>query len=262
MKSLFTIGNPKTEKSVGWGYLTAVLHLAPYIASGYNVCAFAKMAKCHDPCLNTSGRGGIAKGNATFETPAGELPDNAIQHCRIERTKLYFEDRPEFMRRLYRDVIAFLRKCKRENLKPAIRLNGTSDLLWEKEPFPVSDNKRGIHMIYTNIFAAFPQIQFYDYSKIAKRFYREMPDNYYLCLSYSQASRKYADMCLMAREETGCSLVMVTRKGDAPSELFSIDDDFVNGDLHDLRFLDKPGSLVLLKAKGKARTDTSGFVID
>jgi hypothetical protein len=198
----------------------------------------------------------------TFDTPAGELPDNNIQHCRIARTKLYFEDRPEFMRRLYRDIHAFLRKCEREELKPAIRLNGTSDLLWEKEPFPVSDNMRGIHMIYTNVMAAFPEVQFYDYTKIAKRLYREQPANYYLALSYSEASEKYADMCMMARADTGCSLVMVTRKGDAPSEGFSIDDDFVNGDIHDLRFLDVPGSLVLLKAKGKARQDRSGFVID
>jgi hypothetical protein len=36
----------------------------------------------------------------------------------------------------------------------------------------------------------------------------------------------------------------------------------VNGDLHDLRFLDpKGGNIVVLKAKGKARKDLSGFVI-
>lgn len=262
MKSILTIGNPKTEKSVDWGYLTAVLHLSPWKSSGHNVCPMAHIAECHGPCLDTAGRGGIAKGNATFETPAGEKPDNNIQHCRIARTKQYFEDRPEFMRRLYRDIHAFLRKCDRENLKPAIRLNGTSDLLWEKIPFPVSDNKRGIHMVYTNVMAAFPEVQFYDYTKIAKRLYRELPANYYLALSYSEANQKYADGCMMTREETGCSLVIVTRKGDAPSELFDIDDDFVNGDLHDLRFMDKPGALVLLKAKGKARHDRSGFVID
>ena len=36
----------------------------------------------------------------------------------------------------------------------------------------------------------------------------------------------------------------------------------VNGDLHDLRFLDPRNSIVGLKAKGKAKTDTSGFVLD
>lgn len=266
MKSLLTIGNPKTEKSVDFGYLTAVLHLAPHIASGHNVCPMAHVAKCHGPCLNTSGRGGISKGSKRFKTPAGLLPDNAIQHCRIARTKQYFEDRPEFMRRLYRDIRAFMRKCDRENLKPAIRLNGTSDLLWEKEPFPVSDNKRGIHMVYTNVFAAFPQIQFYDYTKIAKRFYREQPANYYLALSYSEANQKYAATCMMAHAETGCSLVTVYRDKDAIWEADCIASEsgkpFVNGDIHDLRFLDPAGAMVALKAKGKARKDTSGFVID
>ena len=260
MRSLLTTGNPKTEKSVILKFLTAVLHFAPWIASGYNVCAFAHVAKCHGPCLNTSGRGGIAKGNATFKTPAGMLPDNPIQHCRITRTKLYFENRPEFMRRLYQDLRAFLRKCERENLEPAIRLNGTSDLLWEKEPFPVSDNKRGIHMVYTNIFAAFPTIQFYDYSKIAKRFCRELPSNYFLALSYSEASEKYADSCMMARQETGCSLVVVVR--DQAAKDHYIARGAVDGDAHDLIFKHPAGSLIVLKAKGKARKDTSGFVID
>ena len=36
----------------------------------------------------------------------------------------------------------------------------------------------------------------------------------------------------------------------------------VNGDNHDLRFLDKRNSIVGLKAKGKAKTDYSGFVLD
>lgn len=260
MKSLLTIGNPKTEKSVEFGYLTAVLHLAPYIASGHNVCPFAKMAKCHGPCLNTSGRGGIAKGSKTFDTPAGELPDNNIQHCRIARTKQYFEDRPEFMRRLYRDIRAFMRKCERENLKPAIRLNGTSDLLWEKEPFPVSDNKRGIHMVYTNVFAAFPQVQFYDYTKVYKRFEREQPSNYFLALSYSLASRKYAQACTRAHEEFGASLVIVVR--DKEVKQFHVDLGGIDGDVHDLIFKHAPGSMIYLKAKGKARSDTSGFVID
>lgn len=36
---------------------------------------------------------------------------------------------------------------------------------------------------------------------------------------------------------------------------------FVDGDRHDLRFLDPKGSIVCLKAKGQAKNDTSGFVI-
>ena len=260
MRKLLTLGNPKTEKSVEFGYLTAVLHLAPYKASGINVCPMAEQAGCHVGCLNTAGRGGISKGSKRFKTPAGMLPDNAIQHCRIERTRMFADNQPEFMRRLYQEIRAFIRKCEREQLKPAIRLNGTSDLLWEKIPFPVSDNKRGIHMVYTNVMAAFPNVQFYDYTKIWKRFEREVPANYYLALSYSLASQKYAAACTRAHEERDASLVIVVR--DQETKDFHIELGGIDGDVHDLRFMDPPGSMVYLKAKGKARKDRSGFVID
>ena len=36
----------------------------------------------------------------------------------------------------------------------------------------------------------------------------------------------------------------------------------VDGDEHDLRFLDPAGAVVYLKAKGPARHDRTGFVLD
>jgi hypothetical protein len=266
MKKLLNIDqNAKTVKGQIKGFLTAVLYLAPYKSSGFNVCPMAELAGCWKGCLNTAGRGGISKGSKRFRTPAGLLPDNAIQRARIARTQLFVNDQDEFFRRLYQEIRAFIRKAERMNLTPVIRLNGTSDILWEKLPCKVSDNKRGIHCIFTNIFAVFPEIQFYDYTKIAKRFYRELPSNYYICLSYSEASPVYAARCWKARQETGCSLVTVYRDKDAISHARMIAEEckqwFVDGDANDLRFLDRAGSLVALKAKGKARKDTSGFVI-
>ena len=35
----------------------------------------------------------------------------------------------------------------------------------------------------------------------------------------------------------------------------------IDGDTHDMRFLDEPNKVVGLRAKGKAKTDDSGFVI-
>jgi hypothetical protein len=115
-------------------------------------------------------------------------------------------------------------------------------------------------MYYTNVMAAFPEVQFYDYTKIFKRFEREQPSNYHLSLSYSLASRKYAAACTRAHEEHGASLIVVTR--DAATRDFHVELGGVNGDEHDLRFLDPDGSMVYLKAKGSARKDRSGFVID
>ena len=260
MRKLLTLGNPKTEKGVSLGYLTAVLHLAPYKASGFNVCPMAEQAGCHVGCLNTAGRGGISKGSKRFKTTAGMLPDNVIQHARIARTRLFVDDRPEFFRRLYQEIHAVIRKAEREGLTPVIRMNGTSDILWEKTPMPVSDNTRGIHMVYTSVMAAFPEIQFYDYTKIWKRFERELPSNYHLSLSYSLASQKYAQACTQAHEKLGASLVVVVRSQDVKQ--FHVDLGGIDGDAHDLRLLDPAGSMVYLKAKGKAKLDQTGFVIN
>ncbi len=267
MKKLLNIdANAKTVKGQVKGFLTAVLYMAPYLSSGVNMCPMAEQAGCWKGCLNTAGRGGISKGSKRFRTPAGLLPDNAIQRARIARTKLFNENRPEFFRRLYQEIRALKRKAERMNLTPVIRLNGTSDVLWEKIPVPVSDNKRGIHCIFSNIMAVFPELQFYDYTKIWKRFYREQPSNYYICLSYSEASQTYADKCMQTHRETGASLVTVYRDKDAIWQADCIAEEsgkpFVNGDTNDLRFLDPKGAMVALKAKGKARQDRSGFVID
>ena len=261
MKKLLNIdANAKTVKGQKQGYLTAVLYLAPYKMSGFNVCPMAEQAGCHAGCLNTAGRGGISKGSKRFRTPAGLVPDNAIQHARIDRTKLFMNDRPEFFRRLYQELNAFLRKADRMGLTPAVRLNGTSDILWETIPFPVDDRQRGIHMYYANIFAAFPELQFYDYTKIWKRFEREQPDNYDLSLSYSLASQKYAAQCTRVHEKYGARLVVVVR--DKETQQFHVDLGGIDGDAHDLRFTEPQGAMIYLKAKGKARQDQSGFVIN
>jgi len=263
MRKLLNIdANAKTVKGQKQGYLTAVLYLAPYKMSGFNVCPMAEQAGCHAGCLNTAGRGGISKGSKRFKTPAGLVPDNAIQRARIDRTKLFMNDRPEFFRRLYQELHAFLRKAERMGLTPAVRLNGTSDILWERIPFPVDDRTRGIHMYYTNIFHAFPELQFYDYTKIWKRFEpgQEIPTNYDLSLSYSLASQRYAANCTRTHDKYGARLVVVVRSQDVKQ--FHVDLGGIDGDAHDLRFTEPQGAMIYLKAKGKARKDRSGFVID
>ena len=267
MKKLLNIdANAKTVKGQKHGFMTAILYLAPFKLSGVNICPMAELAGCWKGCLNVQGRGGISKGSKKMRRNNITIPDNTIQRARIDRTRLFNTDRVEFFRRLYQEIRAFIRKAERAGLTPVIRLNGTSDILWEKLPVPVSDNKRGIHCIFSNIFAVFPEIQFYDYTKIAKRFYREMPANYHLSLSYSEASPVYAERCWKAHRETGCSLVTVYRDKDAIDHARMVAEEcgkrFVDGDANDLRFLDPAGSMVALKAKGTARKDTSGFVID
>ena len=139
---------PKTKKSKKLRVLTYALHLAPADISGFEVCPM-RSAGCTATCLNTAGMG---------------IFDN-VQKARIARTRLYInrDTRGEFMARLYREITNALARAKREKMRLAIRLNATSDIPWERVPFAVS----GFN--YQNIMAAFPRVQFYDYTKQPKR---------------------------------------------------------------------------------------------
>jgi fructose-specific component phosphotransferase system IIB-like protein len=250
MKLLNIDSNAKTVKGQKQGYMTAILYLAPASSSGVNLCPMAKQAGCENPCLNVSGHAGISKGSATFSANGTELPDNAIQRARLARSELFNLDRDAFMAQLVGEIRAFIKKAERKNLVPVVRLNGTSDILWEN--ISVGD--------YPNIMSAFPEIQFYDYTKVYKRLVRPLPANYHLSLSYSEASQKYAIACqTMAQYREDANLVVVFRK-ELPDTFMGRK--VINGDESDLRFLDSKGVIVGLKAKGRAKKDDSGFVID
>lgn len=243
--------NPKTIKGQKRGYMTAVLYLAPSNISGFDVCPMALQAGCRDACLNYAGRAAIAKGNALIATDGGMVPDNAIQRARIARTKWFFEDRRTFMAALVLEISRFIRKAERAGLTPAIRLNGTSDILWET--IPASDNEK-------TIFDIFPNVQFYDYTKIAKRIERALPDNYHLTLSYSRANARYKKR-IQAAHDGGANMAMVVRDKEYKNMILSMYPNAIDGDAHDLRFTDPDGALVVLTAKGRAKKDKGGFVV-
>jgi hypothetical protein len=242
---LLTIGNPKTLKGQAQGYITAVLHLAPASTSGFNVCPMAT-AGCKASCLNTAGRGGIAAGNATFESAEGALPDNAIQKARIARTQWFFADREAFVAQLVIEIYAFVNKAKRDGLIPCVRLNGTSDIRWERIPC------NGLE----NIMAEFPAVQFYDYTKLANR--KGVPSNYHLTFSLAEDNDAHAASVLA----DGGNVAVVYRDKALPQSyaISGVTREVVSGDDSDLRFLDPRGVIVGLYAKGKAKRDTLGFV--
>jgi hypothetical protein len=227
--------NAKTIKGQQYGYMTGVLYLAPYNLSGYNVCAMAEIAKCHEPCLNSAGRGAF----------------NSVQAARVRKTKLFFEDRAAFFAELIPSIRSLIRKAHAANLIPLCRLNGTSDIKWENVAF----EHNGIE--YPNIFAMFPDLQFYDYTKIPNRS-THVP-NYDLTFSFSgvPAFQPYVQRAL----GEGYRIAVVFRKReDIPAEFLGTT--CVDGDDSDLRHEDPHGVVVALYAKGKARHDTSGFVVD
>jgi len=203
-----------------------IMHLRPV---NTKICPYQDIAKCKSACLNTAGLGGVYP---------------SIQKARQRKTDLFLNDKDEFMRQLVHDIEKFIRACDRKDKLPAIRLNGTSDIQWEK-----------IDIEGQNIFEMFPNVQFYDYTKIPTRKVDKIP-NYHLTWSYSEANEKYAKMF----DQVPNNKAVVFRTKDLPSMFKGLE--VIDGDTHDMRFLDKPNSVVGLKAKGQAKKDYSGFVID
>ena len=230
--NLLSSGSTKIEKSnkLSDEWFSRIIYLAPDdLADGKRtLCPFAKKAGCSEACLNTAGHGKFSN----------------VQQARIRKSLLFLNDQQEFMRQLVEDANKFLKECDRLGKKPALRLNGTSDIQWEH--IKVDGHE--------NIFAMFPQIQFYDYTKIPTRKVEHIP-NYHLTWSYSEADSKYAALI----KNVSNNIAVVFR--EALPEVFK-GFKVIDGDKHDMRFLDETQVVVGLIEKGEAKKDTSGFVID
>lgn len=224
---LLSTGNPKLMKGEKQGYLSFILHLAPSTLSGFNTCPMASNG-CAAACLNTAGRGGMFKrGEST----------NAIQEARIRKTRQFFNDRETFMAQLVKDITLAIKQADRKGMTPVFRLNGTSDLRWENVPVGGFDN----------VMAMFPNVTFYDYTKLPNR--RNIPANYHLTFSRSESNEH------LIPSDLNVAVVF-----DKLPDTY-LGRPVVNGDDTDLRFLDPQGVVVGLKAKGKAKKDRSGFTV-
>ena len=227
MFKLLSTANPKIQKGTKLGYLSFILHLAPSTLSGHNTCPKATKG-CIAACLNTAGRGGMFK--------KGENT-NMIQKARIRKTEYFYNDRAGFMKDLYADICKGIRLANKLGLTPVFRLNGTSDLSWEK--YEMTEGK--------NVFDVFAGIQFYDYTKVLGRKVKHI-ENYHLTFSKADGNDSDVAEALMQ----GMSVVAVYDK---------IPEGVPSADETDLRFLDPKGIMLGLKAKGRAKKDYSGFVI-
>ena len=241
---LLSVGNPKTLKGMKQGYNTYIMHLAPSTLSGHNTCPKATPG-CASACLNTAGRGGMFK--------KGENTNN-IQKARIRKTQLFFNNRDEFMSLLVKDILLAIKQSKRLGLTPVIRLNGTSDISFEKYPVKMGN------VVYTNIFEAFGYIQFYDYTKVLGRKVSGI-SNYHL--TFSAADGNDNDVAEAIKQGYNIAMVFQLKKTLDMPDYHIIGNKAVpvfNGDESDLRFLDPKRHIVGLYAKGKAKKDNTGFV--
>lgn len=225
--ALLTLHNAKTPKAEALGVLTAICYLAPYNLSGHNVCA-KSTPDCRRDCLFTSGRG-------RFKT---------TRDARLARTDLFWNDRAAFMRRLHYELAMLELHAGRLDMRLAVRLNGTSDILWERAA--------------PQLFASFPRVSFYDYTKHAPAKRHALPANYRLCFSAQRETmREAADA-----RRIGWNVAAVTDR--ATHAALIQEPGFIDGAAHDARHLDAPGSIVLLTPKGsleKHDARSSGMIL-
>jgi hypothetical protein len=237
---LLSTGNPKVLKGIKQGYNTYILHLAPANLSGYETCP-KRTTGCTSACLNTAGRGGMFK--------KGENT-NTIQQARIRKTQMFFEQRAGFMEWLVKDIELGIKQSLRLHLVPVFRLNGTSDLSWEK--YEVIRNGK----LYRNIFDAFPNVVFYDYTKVLGR---KVADIANYSLTFSAADGNDTDVFKAIDQGYNIAVVFGIKKTlPMPDSYLGLP--VFNGDESDLRFLDPKQVIVGLYAKGKAKKDETGFV--
>lgn len=224
-------GNPKLGKSsFGNDWVVCGLHLAPHSLSNYNVCP-ASSKGCRAACLNVSGRGKC----------------HSVQDARIAKTKLWFENRRLFKNKLIEELHYFCARCAINGWKPACRLNLTSDIVWEK--------------LFPELFAEFPNVQFYDYTKLQKRFkdwyWDCTPPNYHLTFSKSESNDNFCRELTNSCFYRDINLAVVFE--NPPKEFLGRQ--VIVGDYSDLRFLDPLGVVIGLSPKGRAIRDQSGFVV-
>ncbi|MEO7099053.1 MAG: hypothetical protein ABI162_06805 [Luteolibacter sp.] len=215
----------KTIKGLKHGFITGVLYMAPHtLAGGRTLCPHST-AGCRAVCLYSAGRGAF----------------NNVQTARIRKAQWWLNDPLSFKVTLCQDIAKLCVEAKKKGLKPNVRLNGTTDIRWENE----------------GIFEQFKDVQFMDYTKFPASG-RKLPDNYHLTYSYAGTSKSLFEILRWNAKKINTAVVF---RGGLPThwQRFPV----IDGDLHDLRFLDPKGVIVGLKTKGKARNDSGGgFVQD
>lgn len=221
---LLTFNNAKTTKGEniidtesGLPYKTAILYLSAFKqnSKGINICSHASKG-CAESCLVGSGHGGM-------------IPQ--VFNGRVKKTEYFLSNRVDFLFQLKEEIEKNIKKFEGKN-KLVIRLNGTSDLTWEK--FKVFEGGK-------NIFEVFENLTFYDYTKNWTRFDKVLPSNYHLTFSRSETNEAKAIELL----KRGFNVAMVFTKLPETYKGFKV----INADENDLRFLDEKNVICGLKFK-------------
>jgi len=212
---LLTTNNTKIMKGRGRGHMVFGMHMSPG-----RTCNQASKG-CLASCLNTAGHGVY----------------RLTQESRARKTAFFWNDLHGFLAQLRVEISKAIKHAEKKGLKPAFRLNLTSDIPWEAYGIPQE----------------FPDTQFYDYSKYHDR---HPPANYHLTFSRSESLLNHDKAKAWLRR--GGNVAVVFKK-ELPKTFWG--QPVHSGDEDDLRFLD-PKGIIGLTAKGRAKKDTTGFVIE
>jgi hypothetical protein len=220
-----------------------------------NVCPFS--GKCVVPCLQTSGR----------------LKFTESQIAMLKR-RLLFAYSMKYDPAIYFDLLCQyiekeLRKAQKLGLQLAIRLNGTSDIRYERLNMITGKTENTISE--ESIIRKYSDVVFYDYTKfpyIARRYssdWRTQIPNYNLTYSFNERTLDHPNLEVSDNLIAGRNIAVVFRN-ELPKKIMFNGNliEVINGDVHDLRLphIDGTSKFVGLTAKGKAKTDFSGFVND
>ena len=220
------------------GVYTSVFYGAPARNSGYETCPNATDA-CRGACL-------YASGLVKVETYAGK---NTIKKCRVNRTKLFFEDQAFFMAWVIAELKAAQAKAKRDGMVYSVRLNGTTDIAWETVKV---DGK--------TIFEIFPDVQFYDYTKSFERMSLNI-SNYHLTFSYTGEGDNVRQSLELLAAGRNVAVVFDTKRGrELPTTMAGFE--VIDGDVTDYRPADKAGCWVGLRLKMQASAKRNEIAIE
>ncbi len=271
--TLLTINNNKTNPDLQIGYLIGTLYLAPQKniinAAHYGIEYDAKVTNLSkvNLCKNaTTGcsisciyHQGIFK-NSAFQK-------NKIKQARLKRTLKFLTQRDSFFEQIIKEIKSLQRKAKRRGLIPIISLNGTSDILWEKESFSYKEEE------FKNLMELFEEVDFFDYTKYnILKSRKKLPKNYYL--TYSRAGTHRGQLIddwqlLTSYLDKNINVAVVCTKNikeqlleNSSYQNYKI----INGDLYNNRIKDispknENGSIILLEANKKTDINDSGFII-
>ena len=210
---LLTKSSTKTLKGEKYGWETYILYMSPAKQNSYgkNLCSQSTEG-CRSACLYNAGRGVFT----------------SVQQARVRKADWFIKDSWSFMSQLYKELVNLDKRREKNKLNICVRFNGTTDI-------PI-ENIKLYEYGAKNIMELFPEIVFYDYTKISNRFNNVLPRNYHLTFSYSGENKKEALQLL--KKGHNVSVVFDTQKStQLPKRLWN--HRVYSADESDLRFLDK-----------------------